>query len=98
MGACVSDEESKASREITQQNKADHKARKKTKKILLLGAGSSGKSTIFKQLHVIHGIGVDAFDPIYRAIIRQNCVQSICALIQKSYDLHLLSTNQVKTH
>ena len=48
---------------------------KKTRKLLLLGSGSSGKSTLFKQLKCIHGWGFEDNEFIEsRNYIRSNIV------------------------
>ena len=51
-------------------------------KLLLLGAGESGKSTFLKQMRIIHGYG---FDPEslqeYKRIIYQNVVRGVRVLV-----------------
>jgi len=51
-------------------------------RVLLLGSGDTGKSTLFKQMSILHDEG---FDPSlindYIGFIRGNCVKSIKALI-----------------
>ena len=55
---------------------------KRAKKLLLLGAGSSGKSTLFKQLKCIHGWGFENGDfTEARHSIRQNIVCKSCIII-----------------
>ena len=54
-------------------------------KLLLLGSGSSGKSTLFKQLRAIHGSGFtksEFSDAL--SFIRHSCVQSIIKLLKQS--------------
>jgi len=59
------------------------------KKLLLLGIGGSGKSTLFKSLKCIHNHG---FTPNEFAeskiVIRQNLVAGIITLLQKSQELY----------
>ncbi|XP_071493833.1 guanine nucleotide-binding protein G(o) subunit alpha-like [Diadema antillarum] len=54
----------------------------KTIKLLLLGAGESGKSTVAKQLRLIHQQG---FTPderhMYRAIVNSNVIESVHAIL-----------------
>ncbi|KAI8087979.1 guanine nucleotide binding protein, alpha subunit [Gilbertella persicaria] len=69
MGNCVSfriltrfsknPEEAKTNKIIERQIKTDQKRMRKEVKLLLLGAGESGKSTILKQMKLIHARGFD---------------------------------------
>ena len=62
---------------------------RKCKKLLLLGAGSSGKSTLFKQLKCIHGWGFENGDfNESRHNIRTNIVLTIIKLLHQSEKLY----------
>ena len=53
-------------------------------KLLLLGAGESGKSTLFKQMVCIYGVGFsEAARREYRPIIHNNVITSIKTLIEQ---------------
>eukprot|EP00123_Amoebidium_parasiticum_P015240 comp22849_c1_seq1/m.36020 comp22849_c1_seq1/g.36020 ORF comp22849_c1_seq1/g.36020 comp22849_c1_seq1/m.36020 type:complete len:356 (-) comp22849_c1_seq1:288-1355(-) len=83
---CMSAEE----RDSQQRNEAIDRNLKKDKaamrqevKLLLLGAGESGKSTIVKQMRIIHGDGYSEKDRReFVPIIYLNVVRSIQALLQ----------------
>lgn len=66
---------------------------KKIKKLLLLGSGSSGKSTLFRQLKCLYSQGFQAED-IEDAvpIIRKNCVSGILKLLKETQ--HLFEIDQ----
>ncbi|KAL9120176.1 MAG: hypothetical protein Q9187_003267 [Circinaria calcarea] len=89
MGNCLSSENSdgveqrKRSRMIDAKLEEDSRRLRKECKILLLGSGESGKSTIVKQMKIIHqnGYTVDEL-ALYRLTIYKNLVDCARALIQ----------------
>ncbi|MCJ1370485.1 Guanine nucleotide-binding protein alpha-2 subunit [Loxospora ochrophaea] len=88
MGACLStadsgeSEQKKRSRMIDAKLEEDSRRLRKECKILLLGSGESGKSTIVKQMKIIHqnGYTVDEL-ALYRLTIYKNMVDCAKALI-----------------
>jgi len=63
----------------------DHSADQQINKLLLLGAGESGKSTLFKQMITIYGKGFpEAERKTYTNIIFNNMLTSIKTLAQQS--------------
>lgn len=85
MGGCVStvDEAGRLHSEaIDRQLEEDHKKYKRECKILLLGSGESGKSTIVKQMKIIHqnGFGPQELDE-FRPIVYQNVLDSAQAIV-----------------
>jgi len=71
--------------DIDRQIRRDRIDSQNTVKLLLLGAGESGKSTVVKQMKIIHKID-SGFDEkqlkTYRDIVYTNTLQSITAIIQ----------------
>ncbi|XP_021565801.1 guanine nucleotide-binding protein G(t) subunit alpha-1 [Carlito syrichta] len=82
MGAGASAEE-KHSRELEKKLKEDAEKDARTVKLLLLGAGESGKSTIVKQMKIIHQDGYSLEECLeFIAIIYGNTLQSILAIVR----------------
>ncbi|KAL1921689.1 uncharacterized protein VTP21DRAFT_10331 [Calcarisporiella thermophila] len=85
MGLCLSAEEKKdreRSLAIDRQIDEDNKKLRKECKILLLGSGESGKSTIVKQMKIIHLDGYSENERIWwRIPIYKNVHESIQAII-----------------
>lgn len=80
------DEESRIkkhkSRQIDIELKKDKDSSKRLTNILLLGASESGKSTIVKQMRIIHGSGYSEIDRRgYKANINKNLCTSMITLI-----------------
>eukprot|EP00037_Helgoeca_nana_P000753 m.23500 g.23500 ORF g.23500 m.23500 type:complete len:362 (+) comp10997_c0_seq1:83-1168(+) len=93
MGACMSaDQREKAARQqaIEKQLAAEDKLARQTVKLLLLGAGESGKSTFVKQMKIIHGDGYTSEElESYRKTVVDNLVQSMAAILEGMYSLKI---------
>eukprot|EP00252_Welwitschia_mirabilis_P007697 TRINITY_DN19338_c0_g2_i2.p1 TRINITY_DN19338_c0_g2~~TRINITY_DN19338_c0_g2_i2.p1 ORF type:complete len:106 (-),score=18.61 TRINITY_DN19338_c0_g2_i2:36-353(-) len=71
-------EEHQTSSEIDRRIYQEAKADKHIQKLLLLGAGESGKSTIFKQIRLLFQTGFDEQERrTYTSVIHANVYQSI---------------------
>ncbi|KAJ3188929.1 guanine nucleotide-binding protein subunit alpha [Gaertneriomyces sp. JEL0708] len=86
MGSCVSSPEDSEARArtaaIDRQMREEAKAQEKAFKLLLLGAGESGKSTVLKQFKLIHGVPFTETERLsYRPAILGNLMSSARALI-----------------
>jgi GTPase SAR1 family protein len=81
-------EEKRRTKEIDRAMHKDHQVDQQVNKLLLLGAGESGKSTLFKQMLVIYGKGFSDDDRReYIEIIHTNIIRSMKTLIQQSDEL-----------
>ncbi|KAJ8257915.1 hypothetical protein GJAV_G00191110 [Gymnothorax javanicus] len=89
MGAGASAEE-KHSRELEKKLKEDADKDARTVKLLLLGAGESGKSTIVKQMKIIHKDGYSLEECLeFIVIIYSNTLQSIMAIVRAMTTLNI---------
>ncbi|KAJ4420148.1 G-Protein alpha subunit [Neurospora sp. IMI 360204] len=69
--------EASRSRELDKQIRADEKRLSKEVKLLLLGAGESGKSTVLKQMKLIYAQGFSKNEKLeWRPVIFANILQS----------------------
>ncbi|CAB3372197.1 Hypothetical predicted protein [Cloeon dipterum] len=86
MGCALSAEERAAlarSKQIEKNLKEDGIQAAKDIKLLLLGAGESGKSTIVKQMKIIHESGFTSEDfKQYRPVVYSNTIQSLVAILR----------------
>ena len=73
------------SRALEAQMNADHSVDQQVNKLLLLGAGESGKSTLFKQMITIYGRGYPESErKTFIPIIFNNVITSMKTLCQQS--------------
>ncbi|XP_016377446.1 guanine nucleotide-binding protein G(i) subunit alpha-2-like [Sinocyclocheilus rhinocerous] len=93
MGCTVSQEDKAAaerSKMIDRNLREDGEKAAKEVKLLLLGAGESGKSTIVKQMKIIHEDGYSEEEcKQYRAVVYSNTIQSIMAIIKAMSNLKI---------
>jgi GTPase SAR1 family protein len=80
----------RADEQITHQQQQSAIEMGKEIKLLLLGAGESGKSTLFKQMKIIHHNGYSQDEcMVYKDIIRSNILQSMKALIAATHKFNI---------
>jgi len=97
MNCCGEDEDVKTNRRINATLRVDKRKMDQIVKLLLLGAGESGKSTIAKQMRIIHLSGfTDTERSQYKNIINNNVIGSIRILIDalRDWGLELLQANK----
>uniref|UniRef100_A0A667WT57 Guanine nucleotide binding protein (G protein), alpha activating activity polypeptide O, b n=1 Tax=Myripristis murdjan TaxID=586833 RepID=A0A667WT57_9TELE len=86
MGCTLSAEERAAldrSKAIEKNLKEDGITAAKDVKLLLLGGGESGKSTIVKQMKIIHEDGFSGDDvKQYKPVVYSNTIQSLAAILR----------------
>lgn len=100
MGLCMSAEQrEKAARDkaIEKHVQAGDEIARKTVKLLLLGAGESGKSTFVKQMKIIHGDGYTQEElQGYKPTIVDNLVQSMGAVLEGMGNMRINLGDQSK--
>ena len=103
MGICMSNEQKEsASRSAAIDRQLEQAAAEKarTVKLLLLGAGESGKSTLVKQMKIIHGDGYSKEElRSFKPTVCDNLVHSMRAVLEAMGELHIdLGDQQNKKH
>lgn len=86
MGCTLSAEDKAAverSKQIDKQLRVEGERASREVKLLLLGAGESGKSTIVKQMKIIHESGYSGDECLqYRPVVFSNTIQSMIAIVR----------------
>ena len=78
------------------QLKADGERASREVKLLLLGAGESGKSTIVKQMKIIHETGYsDEERKAYKPVVYSNTIQSMMAIIRAMGQLKVFTASAI---
>lgn len=85
------------SREIDEEIKRDNELASKEVKLLLLGAGESGKSTVVKQIKIIHESYFTRDECAeYRSVVHRNTIQSLIAIIKGMNKLNISLNDPTK--
>ncbi|XP_054420976.1 guanine nucleotide-binding protein G(t) subunit alpha-2 isoform X1 [Pteronotus mesoamericanus] len=97
IGISAEDKElAKRSKELEKKLQEDADKEARTVKLLLLGAGESGKSTIVKQMKIIHQDGYSPEECLeYKPVIYGNVLQSILAIVRAMATLGIDYADQV---
>ena len=97
MGCAVSSLEKEAaerSRKIDRELAIDGEKASREVKLLLLGAGESGKSTIVKQMKIIHETGYSSEECLqYQPVVYSNTIQSLVAILRAMPNLNISFSN-----
>ncbi|XP_066997185.1 guanine nucleotide-binding protein G(i) subunit alpha isoform X1 [Anabrus simplex] len=83
-------EAAERSKKIDKDLRIDGERASREVKLLLLGAGESGKSTIVKQMKIIHETGYSREEcEQYRPVVYSNTIQSLMAIIRAMGQLRI---------
>jgi len=83
-------EMTRRSRKIDKALKQEERLIRRQVKLLLLGAGESGKSTFLKQMRIIHNMNYDVTSQLeFRKIIYQNIVKGMKVLVDAQTKLEI---------
>ena len=97
LACCLPEEEREAlrrSRQIDRQLAQEKKNLRQEIKILLLGAGESGKSTFIKQMRIIHGEEYTEHDRLeFRSVIFHNVLKGAKILVEARRRLQIPLAN-----
>ncbi|KAJ6437957.1 guanine nucleotide-binding protein alpha-2 subunit [Purpureocillium lavendulum] len=94
------DNGSARSRDIDRGIRRDEEKLAKEVKLLLLGAGESGKTTILKQMRLIYSRSFSVLERLWwRPVIFRNIVESFCIMqmVMSDFNYHF-QTSDSKTH
>lgn len=96
MGCVASTPEDKTNRAIESEIRSGKKKHNSEIKILLLGTGESGKSTVFKQMKIIQDHGGYSTDELkeYTYIIYANCITQMKSILEAAQKLNMSVANQ----
>ncbi|OAA59050.1 G-protein alpha subunit [Niveomyces insectorum RCEF 264] len=84
------DEEAARSRELDKAIRSDEKRLSREIKLLLLGAGESGKSTVLKQMKLIYSQGFSKNEKLeWRPVVFNNIVQSFRMIFDAMQELDI---------
>uniref|UniRef100_A0A183BN69 G-protein alpha subunit n=1 Tax=Globodera pallida TaxID=36090 RepID=A0A183BN69_GLOPA len=87
----------KRNRNIEEELEQARVTLKKTIKILLLGGPESGKSTIFKQMRILHMNGFSELSIVnYRYLVYSNLIQGVYQLIEGADVLNIQVDKEVQ--
>lgn len=94
MGVCCSEQDEKTA-EIDRKMQQEKRVNEDIIKLLFLGAGGSGKSTLFKQLRLLHGNGLSEEECRSNTNnIITNIIDGMKSLVEGNEELHM-SDDQV---
>ncbi|KAI6228847.1 Guanine nucleotide-binding proteinalpha-3 subunit [Aphelenchoides fujianensis] len=93
MGLCQSQEEKELTnktKQIDRELMQGHLAQQKVVKLLLLGAGECGKSTVLKQMRILHDHGFsDEEMQKQKAVVYNNTVQAMAQILRGMQQLNI---------
>jgi guanine nucleotide-binding protein subunit alpha len=106
MGSCVSIDTVEVSEEDKRRHKAAEKTLKEAKakmnnqvKVLLLGSGDSGKSTVLKQMRLIHKVPFSSQEvESYRQLVFNNLTHGLKYLLDSMEDMELMVSDENMDH
>ena len=85
----ATEEDQKTKQTIDEYMENQRRIERRIKKVILLGIGACGKSTLFKQLKEIYKDGLDESEYLEaKFVVRSNCINSILVLLKKSQILY----------